>query len=422
MRGLERVSSSGDDPARPEEAGGLLLGRVASGVHLADGGSGYVNRRHCRLALLLFLSWAVGRPCSWAAPGERGVSERVDALIREAGIAEDGPGVAVGVFGPEGALFQKGYGWADLERKTRIQPGTTFELASVSKQFTGIAILILVERGKVSFDDDVRKYLPELPTYDRDHPITLGDLSRHTSGLPDYMSFEDVKGVNRDFVTNGDYIPEFAKQREKFPLRFAPGAKSVYSNTGYMLLASVVERASGRSFGTFLKEEVFDPLGMKTAWVNESPRVRPNAPAVGYQREKKRWTPSWRAPTADHHESLLTTGDGAVWCSLDDMAAWDAGLRKGKPVKMDALRAALAPRKARNGRLIAYAVGWSVEYGDAGSVASMWHDGDWSGFETYIGRDLKTGVTVVVLSNRGGVDAETLGTSVGTLFESAPPK
>src|SRR5205807_1371619 len=151
-----------------------------------------------------------------------------------------------------------------------------------------------------------------LPQYDKERPITLGDLSRHTSGLPDYMSFEGVKGRDPGYLTNADFLPEFARQREGFPLLFPPGQKSAYSNTGYMLLASVVERVAGKPFGAFLKEEVLDPLGLRTAWVNDSPRARPHDPAVGYTREKRRWAPTWAAPTADRHETLLTVGDGAV--------------------------------------------------------------------------------------------------------------
>jgi CubicO group peptidase (beta-lactamase class C family) len=364
--------------------------------------------------LTLALVLGGGLPC--LADDPKG--EQIDALVRDAGFTDDGPGVAVSVQKAGKVLFQKGYGLANVEKGVKITPDTTFELASVSKQFAGMAVLILVERGKVSFDDDVRKYIPELPEYDKnkDRPITLGDLSRHVSGLPDYMSFEEVKGKDPAYLTNADFLPEFAKQRKKFPLVFPTGAKYEYSNTGYMLLAAVVERVSGKSFGAFLKEEVFRPLGMKSAWVNESPKAQPHHPAVGYEKAKKGWKASWSAPTADHHETLLTTGDGAVWCNLHDMAAWDVGLREGKPVKTETLMKALAPAKSRDGKVIGYAAGWGVEYGDKDRVTLMSHGGSWAGFKTYIRRDLEGELTVIVLSNRGTADPSKLGDEVAALF------
>ncbi len=366
------------------------------------------------LAGLLVLSAVVAWGLPRTAADDK--TDQIDALVRDAGFTDDAPGVAVGVYKGGKVLFKKGYGLADVEKGEKITPETTFELASVSKQFAGMAALILAERGKLSFDDDVRKYLPELPEYDAKRPVTLGDLSRHTSGLPDYMALP-LKRKDSGYVTNADYLPAFAKQKEKFPLRFPTGDKFEYQNTNYMLLAAVVERVSGRTFGEFLTDEVFKPLGMKTAWVYESPKVHPNNPAVGYRKAKEGWKPSWVPPTGDRHEELLTTGDGAVWCSLLDMAAWDAGLREGKPVKTEALLSALAPRKSRDGKVIGYALGWGADYGADDKVTGMGHNGSWAGFNTHIGRDLEDGLTVVVLSNRGGFEPGKLAEAVRGVFE-----
>jgi CubicO group peptidase (beta-lactamase class C family) len=374
------------------------------------------------VALLLVLAtFAARRPSPAVAEGDAR-AERVDALVHAAGIDDEGPGVAVCVRGKDGLLFAKGYGLADLKQVAKIARDTTFELASVSKQFAGAALLLLVERGKVALEDDVRKYLPEIPAYDPKHPITLADLSRHTSGLPEYFGFDDPKPEGRDYLTNADVVAAFAKQRAKFPLVSTPGEKYEYSNSGYVLIAAVVERVTGQSFGAFLKAEVFDPLGMKTAWANESPKVKTHPSAVGYTHGDDGWSPTWAAPTAERHEAVLTTGDGGLWMSLDDLAAWDAGLRAGKPVKVATWGAALAPWKSGDGETVAYAAGWHAAYGDDGEVRAIWHDGSWSGFQNYIAHDFGKGLTVIVLSNRGGFDPARLAGSVGAVFEEPPPK
>jgi CubicO group peptidase (beta-lactamase class C family) len=358
-----------------------------------------------------------------AALGPRATSEdeatperRVDALVEEFGVRGGGPGVAVLVVTPEGVRVKKGYGLANLARRTPITTATTFELASVSKQFTGAAVLLLVQRGKVRLADDVRKHLPEVPLYDAAHPITVDHLSRHTSGLPDYLAWEGEPPAERPYLTNADALVELARRRESSPLLSVPGEEYAYSNTGYMVLAALVERVSGLSFGSFLAKEFFGPLGMKTAWVHESPRV-PTAPtAVGYAREGGAWKATWSAPTAERHEALLTTGDGGVWASLDDLAAWDRGLRSGTPLRPETLTGALAPGRTRGGERLAYAMGWQVEHDDEGAVVAMSHDGSWQGFESHVGHDVRREVTVVVLSNRRGFDAEGLAEAVGALF------
>jgi CubicO group peptidase (beta-lactamase class C family) len=159
-----------------------------------------------------------------AAWPQTSVEPAIDGLVQNQGIARDGPGVAILIHQPGKVQFAKGYGLANLADRTPITPQTLFELASVSKTFTSTAVLILHERGKLSVDDEVRKFLPELPVY-RGRPIRIRDLLQHVSGLPDYMDFEDVPAAHKTFWDNDDYVGEFARQRRKFPLRFLPGAK-----------------------------------------------------------------------------------------------------------------------------------------------------------------------------------------------------
>ncbi|HEV3436549.1 MAG TPA: serine hydrolase domain-containing protein, partial [Gemmata sp.] len=218
---------------------------------------------------------------------------RVDSIVADAGIKADTPGAAILVLEHGKEVFRKCYGLAHLKDKKPITPQTTFELASCSKQFTGTAILLLYEQGKLALEDDIRKHLPELPEYDKKNPIRILHLARQTSGLHEYMDFENVKGKHPKFVTNEDYVGLFALERKKAPLYFPTGSDWRYTNTNFMLLALIVERVSKESFGTFLKREIFDPLGMKTAGVYEKPNFMPHEPALGYHKDKNIWNETW---------------------------------------------------------------------------------------------------------------------------------
>jgi CubicO group peptidase (beta-lactamase class C family) len=341
---------------------------------------------------------------------------RVDYLIADAGIKADTPGAAVLVLDHGQVVFEKCYGLANVKDKKPITPRTTFELASCSKQFAGTAILLMSERGQLGLDDDVRKYLPELPEYDRKNPIRISHLQQHTSGLPEYMDFPNVKGKDPTFLSNEDYVGEFARQRKKFPLYFPTGTKYRYTNTNYLLLALIVERVSKQSYGAFLKSDIFDPLGMKTATVFETPKVSVKEPALGYHREQDTFQDIW-GPTPFRQETLLTVGDGGIWASLDDLARWDEGWRKGKILKAETVKQALVPSKFGKDEINNYAFGWGLSVED-GKLVGMAHNGSWGGFHTWVSRDLEEERTVIVLSNGDNLDTGPL----VHLCQAMPPK
>jgi CubicO group peptidase (beta-lactamase class C family) len=370
-----------------------------------------------RLGLLLALPLLVATRGPAVAEDEQSPEELVDALVEKAGITDDGPGVGILVTDAEGIRIKKGYGLANLATRAPIETSTTFELASVSKQMTGSAVLLLIQRGKVALEDDIRKHLPALPAYDPEHPITVDHLSRHVSGLPDYLSWEGEQPKDRPYLTNADVLAEFGRRKESSPLESLPGEKYEYSNSGYLVLGSLVEKVSGQSFGAFLSKEFFTPLEMKTAWVHESPKVPKATVAVGYTNEGGTWKATWAAPTPEKHEKLFTTGDGSVWASLDDMAGWDQGLRTGTPVHAETLKAALVPGKTSSGERVAYAMGWNLETDDDGAVTSIYHTGKWGGFENYLTHDAGRGVTVLILSNRGNFESADLASEILALFD-----
>jgi CubicO group peptidase (beta-lactamase class C family) len=392
-----------EEPWRNPSQGNARFKRAADGKHFK--GTYQQGKEHG--------DWMLTR-----VPGQT-FATRMDSIVGNTGIGANSPGAAVLVIAGGKVVFRKGYGLARLKDKKPITPHTTFELASCSKQFAGAAILRLFERGKLALDDDVRKYLPELPQYDKKNPIRILHLARHSSGLPEYMDFPNVKGKDPKFLSNEDFVHEFARQRKKFPLYFAPGAKSRYTNSNYMLMALLVQRVSKGSFGAFLKREFFDPLGMKTARVYESRKARVPEPALGYRKDKNRFQETW-GPPPFRQETLLTVGDGGVWTSLEDLAQWDAGWRLGKVLKPATVKRALVPSKTGDGKPNDYAFGWILNV-DRGKLVRMSHAGAWSGFRTLVDRDLAAERTIVVLGNLGNIDPGAIGTPVEHLCWAMPP-
>ncbi len=341
---------------------------------------------------------------------------RIDSIVEDAGIKADTPGVAVLVLEHGKVAFRKCYGLARLKDKEHITPETTFELASVSKQFTGTAILLLHEQGKLALEDDARKYLPELPEHDKKNPIRILHLARQTSGLHEYMDFPDVKGKNPKFVTNEDYVGLFAREEKKFPPYFKPGSDWRYTNTNYLLLALIVERVSKQPFSAFIKKEIFDPLGMKTAGVYERPNFTPHAPALGYQKDKNKFDESWGTPPF-RHETALVVGDGNIWASVDDLARWDEGWREGKVLKPATIKQFLHPSKYGDGQTTNYAFGWGVSV-ENGKLTNMSHNGGWGGFATYVDRNVADDRTLIVLCNVDCLNVD----EIVHLFRALPPK
>jgi CubicO group peptidase (beta-lactamase class C family) len=297
------------------------------------------------------------------APGR---SAAVDDIVKPF-LAPNLGGVAVAVIDHGTVVIRKGFGLANLEKRLPVTPQTVFDLASLSKQFTGIAVLMLAHRGRFSMQDDVRKYLPEVPPFDRVRPIRVEDLSRHRSGLPDFDGSQPPR-------TDADALGWIAQQTS---LEFPPGSRWEYRNVNYFLLARIVERVSGKTFHDYLEEEVFRPAGMAQAQVMEAAKPLILSRAVGYCFGK----PCEADPGP--------TGAGGVFASLDDLVAWDAALARGTLVDSAVLVSALDA---------GYAFGWGVAEHDGHRL--MWHDGDTVGSSTYIARYLDARLTIIVLSNQ----------------------
>lgn len=301
----------------------------------------------------------------------------------------DKPGAAVAVVRGGVPVLARGYGLADVEAKTPITRRTAFDLASVSKQFTATAVALLIDRGKLAPDDDVRKRLPTVPCLDPKRPVRVRDLLQQTSGLPEYFGWVSL-GDPAKFAarTNADVLAGLAKAK---PLR-RPGERHEYTNTNYVLLAELVRAASGRSLRAVLAEEVFAPLGMADSQVADAvPFAVPNR-AAGYAGGKPT-----RLDGPIH-------GDGNVFSTLDDLLRWDAAVTAGKLLRPATWRAATTSDSLDSGEPVEYGWGWTP--GEWRGRPRVWHNGGWAGTKTMILRLPADRVTVIVLSNEAATPAE----------------
>lgn len=272
-------------------------------------------------------------------------------------------------------------GMADREAGTAATGATNYRLASLSKQFTAAAVLLLVEQGVLSLDAPVREWLPPLPACAAG--ATLRHLLTHTSGLIDY---EDLIPPGRTAqLYDADVLRLLACEHRGY---FAPGTAYRYSNGGYALLALIVEVASGRSFSRFLRERIFEPLGMAGTLAYQEGASPVAHRAYGYTRVDG----AWRRTDQDLTSAVL--GDGGVYSSIEDLAKWDAALYDGRLLRPESLALAFAPATATDDPATCYGFGWRIT-GD-----SVWHSGESVGFRNVIVRWPKRRLTAIVLTNR----------------------
>jgi len=304
---------------------------------------------------------------------------KVDALMRT--YTGDVPGAAVLVLRDGRPVVRAGYGLADLETGTPATPETNYRLASVTKQFTAAGILLLAEGGRLTIDDRAHDWLPSLPK--AAETVTIRHLLTHTSGLIDY---EDV--IPETFAAqlhDADVLRLLETQDRSY---FRPGTGYRYSNGGYALLALIVQRASGKSFATMLRERIFRPLGMTNTVAYEEGISTVNNRAFGYTEDAGRWN------RTDQDQTSAVLGDGGIYSSIDDLAKWDAALYDRRLLHPSSLRAAFTAATHTDDPEIEYGYGWRI------TGETLWHSGESVGFRNVIVRYPKRHLTVVVLTNR----------------------
>lgn len=297
------------------------------------------------------------------------------------------------------AILQKSYGKAFREQNRDLNNESLFELASVSKQFTAMGIMVLKKQGKLKYEDSLRKFFPELPYYG----ITVRQLLNHTSGLPDYMELATKHWDSTKIMTNDSMIRLLAEKKPE--IHFRPGEQWEYSNTGYALLGSIIEKASGQHFAQFMAKNVYQPAGMKRTQVYHKrleQRTIDNY-AYGYVKDAKRGY-----VMADSSAVEKTTvysldgifGDGITNSSTTDLLKWDQALYKEKLVPKEMMAEAFTPGRLNNGKQTEYGFGWLLKQTEPfGEI--QYHSGGWPGYVTYIERHPRQNKTIIILANAG---------------------
>lgn len=322
-----------------------------------------------------------------SSPSLSDKSAKVDALMAPWS-QNNTPGAAVIVIQDGKILHKKGYGMADLETRAAIGADTVFNIASVSKQFTAMAVMMLAERGKLSYSDPLAKFFPEFPAGQQ---ITIRHLLNHTSGLADFTIYwKEGQRINKGSARRtADDIIKFLIQQNK--LDFMPGEKWRYSNSGYVLLTAIVGKVSGVPFEQFVRENIFQPLGMNGSFVYDGSKSQIQNRAPGYIQNGGTFT------KADFNPNNFIAGDGNIYCTAEDMYKWDQALDTEKLVKAATLSEAFTSGSLSDGTRFNYGFGWGL--GKYFGVPFVSHSGGTDGFVAHIARFPAQRFTVVLLSN-----------------------
>ena len=336
--------------------------------------------------LLIASAAAPGAPAAAAVP-----TAAIDALLKDS-FPADRPGAAVIVVKDGRTVFRKAYGMADLELGVPLQPDMVFRLGSITKQFTAAAILMLAEEGKLSLQDPIEKHLPGYPT--QGHVITIEHLLTHTSGI---QSYTDMPGWMTSRVVSPMTVTELIDGFKKEPMQFAPGERFAYNNSGYILLGAIVEKASGKTYETFVRERIFQPLGMSASFYGSTEPIIPRR-APGYTREGD------RPRNARYLSMTQPYAAGSLVSTVDDLARWDGSLYAETLLKKASLEKAWTPFVLKGGKATGYGYGWGVS--KLRGRHAIAHGGGIFGFSTYAVRLPDERVYVAVLCNSDSPSAD----------------
>ena len=333
------------------------------------------------------------------------IARRVDGVFARFS-KPDAPGCAVGVYQNGAITYAKGYGSANIEYGVPITPRTPFISGSVAKQFTAAAIALLVEQGRLSLDDDVRKYIPELPDYGA--RITVGHLVHHTSGLRDFWALVSAAGMRYDDTYTVDDVLRLAARQKN--LNFTPGTEYNYSNTGYVAMGVIVKRVTGKSLREFADEQIFRPLGMTSTHYHDDHTMPVPGRAAAYSPVANG---GWRIDIWNND----IVGQGGVITTIEDLQKWDENFYTGKVGGPGFLKRQLQQGRLANGTVLSYAFGLTVsEYRGLGMVE---HSGSTGGYRTIITRFPSVHTSVVALCNVSDANATALSHSVADVVLGA---
>ena len=369
----------------------------------------------------------------WCGLTATGLAAQPQKPAARAGVAEifsgvakpDEPGMAVLVKKDGRVVFERGYGVKELRTGSKIDTKTNFRLASATKQFTAMAIMLLVHDGKLRYETTVGEIFAEFPEYGT--KITVRQLLNHTGGLPDYEDLmaaaEKAKGTAWSPEKQIQDAEVLTLLESATKGKSAPGAKWDYSNSGYVLLGVIVAQVSGKPFGEFLRERIFAPLKMADTVVYQKGKNSVPNRAYGHTKDANGFKET------DQSSTSATLGDGGVYSNIDDLSKWDDALRNHTLLSAEEMRPALEPAKfggaenvvlpddapaALRGAPVEYGFGWFLD--SYNGHERMWHYGDTMGFKTAVQRFTKDGLTVIVLCNRTDLDPGALAKRAADLY------
>jgi CubicO group peptidase (beta-lactamase class C family) len=384
-----------------------------------------------RIFFCLALVLALGVPSQSQGQSSEGSREKqIDALF--SGVTSpDSPGLAVLVRQNGKTVFERGYGARDLRTKSRIDVHTNFRLASFTKQFTAMAIMLLVHDGKLRYEETLTEIFPDFPDYGK--AITVRNLLNHTSGLPDY---EDLMAKSETPRSSWIWTPERQIQdaevlellKKEKTGKFASGTSWSYSNSGYVVLGLIVANASGKTYGEFLREHIFAPLKMNHTIVYRKGKNEVLNRAFGHSME------NGTLKETDQSSTSATLGDGGIYSNLEDLSKWDDALRNHTLLNEKEMQPALTPVKLNDGseprwprepnddnlhpgKPVSYGFGWFLDPYEGHQ--RMWHTGSTMGFRTAIERFFDDNLTIIILANRTDLEPEKLSIQVADMFLAA---
>jgi CubicO group peptidase (beta-lactamase class C family) len=379
-----------------------------------------------KLTLIAVLLLAIGTRARAQVP-EMPTAQQLDALF--SGVTSpDAPGLAALVRMNGETVFERGYGVRDLRSKAKIDAHTNFRLASFTKQFTAMAIMLLVHDGKLRYDETLAEIFPDFPGYGK--TITVRNLLNHTSGLPDYEDLMDVdekaKGPRwspEKQIQDAEVLELLKKEKSG---KSAPGTSWAYSNSGYVVLGLIVAKVSGKPYGAFLQERIFAPLKMNHTIVYQKGKNEVANRAFGHSKEGN------ALKEIDQSSTSATLGDGGMYSNLEDLTKWDDALRDHALLSEKEFQPALTPVKLNDGsdphwplepnddnlhpgKPVSYGFGWFLD--PFQGHPRMWHTGSTMGFRTVIERFTEAGnLTVIILCNRTDLDPEKLALQVAGYY------
>lgn len=350
--------------------------------------------------MVKFLSILFTFALVWLPGADQDYAARADAFVNV--FVKQGKFMGTALVAKDGKpVFRKGYGVANVEWDIPNTPDTKFRLGSITKQFTGMAILQLAEAGKLKLDDPANKYYPEAPA--AWEKITIHHLLTHTSGIPSYTS---IPNFFRDKARDPLKPAEIVKLTQDQPLEFGPGEKMKYSNSGYVLLGHIIEKASGQEYAAYLRKNIFDPLGMKDSGYDTQKAILKKR-ASGYSPD---------VTNAPYLDMSLPHAAGSLYSTVDDLLIWDQALYAGKLISKESYEKMFTPVKND------YAYGWVVR--TRGGHKEIGHGGGIHGFNTSFLRFPEDRLTVIVFSNLNGPSADRIATDLGKMYfgeEVQPP-